>query len=86
MSSPYEQETSPVATLALELTWFYVFYVSAQLIRTYLFCWFNKDVPYRISQRTVGWSQQEDGSIAVEQVTHRTVYLSWCGGSFIVDS
>ncbi|CDJ61857.1 hypothetical protein, conserved [Eimeria maxima] len=38
-----------------------------ELIRTYLFCWFNKDVPYRISQRTVGWSQQEDGSIAVEQ-------------------
>ncbi|CDJ31865.1 LOC100125172 protein, related [Eimeria mitis] len=35
--------------------------------QTYLFCWFNKDVPYRITQQTVGWSYQEDGSIVIEQ-------------------
>ncbi|CDI84900.1 hypothetical protein, conserved [Eimeria praecox] len=35
--------------------------------QTYLFCWFNKDVPYRTSQQTVGWSYQEDGSVAIQQ-------------------
>lgn len=38
-----------------------------ELIRTYLFCWFNKDVPYRISQQTVGWASQNDGSVVIEQ-------------------
>ncbi|XP_026189646.1 uncharacterized protein LOC34621338 [Cyclospora cayetanensis] len=38
-----------------------------ELIRTYLFCWFNKDVPYRVTQETVGWATQEDGSVVIEQ-------------------
>ncbi|CDJ50366.1 hypothetical protein, conserved [Eimeria brunetti] len=43
--------------------------------QTYLFCWFNKDVPYRISQRTVGWSYQEDGSVAIEQFSAFQAHL-----------
>ncbi|KAF8821031.1 GTPase, partial [Cardiosporidium cionae] len=38
-----------------------------QIIRTYLFCWFNKDVPYRIEQKTVGWTEATDGSVIIEQ-------------------
>ncbi|KAL8275509.1 hypothetical protein Esti_000460 [Eimeria stiedai] len=37
------------------------------ILRTYLFCWFNKDVPYRIRQQTVGWTNQPDGSVVIEQ-------------------
>ncbi|CDJ37987.1 GTP-binding protein of Era family, related [Eimeria tenella] len=32
---------------------------------TYLFCWFNKDVPYRIDQQTVGWTYR-DGYVVIE--------------------
>ena len=37
-----------------------------QLIRGYLFTWFNKDVPYRIEQQTVGWTEKLDGSLVIE--------------------
>ncbi|KFG63210.1 GTPase, partial [Toxoplasma gondii RUB] len=39
----------------------------AELIKTYLFCWFNKDVPYRIEQQTIGWTPRLDGSLIIEQ-------------------
>ncbi|PHJ18354.1 gtpase [Cystoisospora suis] len=39
----------------------------AELIKTYIFCWFNKDVPYRIEQKTIGWTPRLDGSLVVEQ-------------------
>lgn len=38
-----------------------------QLIRTFLFCWFNQDVPYRVEQQTVGWTERVDGTLVVEQ-------------------
>ena len=37
-----------------------------QLIRGCLFTWFNKDVPYRISQQTVGWTERLDGTLVIE--------------------
>jgi len=38
-----------------------------QLIRTYLFSWFNKDLPYRVEQQTVGWTERPDGKLIIEQ-------------------
>jgi len=38
-----------------------------QLIRTFLFCWFNQDVPYRVEQQTVGWTERVDGTLVIEQ-------------------
>ena len=38
-----------------------------QVVRSFLYTWFNKDVPYKIKQETVGWSELDDGSILVEQ-------------------
>ncbi|CAD7926442.1 unnamed protein product [Amoebophrya sp. A25] len=40
-----------------------------QLIRSVLFTWFNKDVPYKIEQETVGWMEHEVVEDAVEQTT-----------------
>lgn len=37
-----------------------------QLIRSLLFTWFNKDVPYKIQQQTVGWTERLDGSLVIE--------------------
>jgi GTPase len=37
-----------------------------QLVRAFLFTWFNKDVPYSIQQRTVGWTERLDGSLVIE--------------------
>ncbi|KAF4671505.1 Era Like 12S Mitochondrial RRNA Chaperone 1 [Perkinsus chesapeaki] len=37
-----------------------------QLVRTYLFCWFNKDLPYKIEQQTVGWTPRLDGGLTIE--------------------
>jgi len=37
-----------------------------QLIRSLLFTWFNKDVPYKIEQQTVGWTERLDGSLVIE--------------------
>eukprot|EP00920_Eleutheroschizon_duboscqi_P031608 GHVT01076217.1.p1 GENE.GHVT01076217.1~~GHVT01076217.1.p1 ORF type:complete len:347 (-),score=55.63 GHVT01076217.1:327-1367(-) len=37
-----------------------------ELIKSYLCCWFNKDLPYRVIQRTVGWTSQPDGSLLIE--------------------
>ena len=37
-----------------------------QAVRTFLFTWFNKDVPYKITQKTVGWRTHEDGSVEIE--------------------
>ena len=37
-----------------------------QLIRSCLFTWFNKDVPYKIQQQTVGWTERLDGSLVIE--------------------
>ncbi len=37
-----------------------------ELVRTYLFCWFNKDVPYKIQQQVVGWTPKLDGSLTIE--------------------
>jgi len=38
-----------------------------EMIATYLYCWFNKQVPYRIEQKTVGWTPRLDGSLIIEQ-------------------
>ena len=38
----------------------------AQLCRSFLFTWFNKDVPYAISQQTVGWTERLDGTLVIE--------------------
>ena len=37
-----------------------------ELVRTYLFCWFNKDVPYKLEQQVVGWTPKLDGSLTIE--------------------
>jgi GTP-binding protein Era len=37
-----------------------------QLIRGFLFTWFNKDVPYKIHQQTVGWTERLDGTLVIE--------------------
>jgi GTP-binding protein Era len=37
-----------------------------QLIRGALFTWFHKDVPYKIQQQTVGWTERLDGTLIVE--------------------
>lgn len=37
-----------------------------QLVRGFLFTWFNKDVPYKITQKTVGWTERLDGSLVIE--------------------
>jgi GTPase Era involved in 16S rRNA processing len=38
-----------------------------QVIRGKLFAWFNRDLPYKIEQQTVGWSCKLDGSLVIEQ-------------------
>ncbi|UKJ89958.2 GTPase [Theileria orientalis] len=37
-----------------------------QLVRTYIFCWFNKDVPYKVEQNVIGWTYAENGSLNIE--------------------
>jgi GTP-binding protein Era len=37
-----------------------------QLIRGVLFTWFHKDVPYKIQQQTVGWTERLDGTLVIE--------------------
>jgi GTP-binding protein Era len=37
-----------------------------QLIRGVLFTWFHKDVPYKIEQQTVGWTDRLDGTLVIE--------------------
>lgn len=36
------------------------------IVTTHIFKWFNKDVPYKIEQHTVGWTPRLDGSLLVE--------------------
>merc|ERR1712194_152578 len=36
------------------------------MVNTHLFKWFNKDVPYKIEQQTVGWTPRLDGTLLVE--------------------
>ncbi|EAN32141.2 small GTP-binding domain protein [Theileria parva strain Muguga] len=40
--------------------------VVEQLVRTYIFCWFNKDVPYKIDQSIIGWTYAENGTLNIE--------------------
>jgi GTP-binding protein Era len=37
-----------------------------QLVRSCLFTWFNRDVPYKIKQQTVGWTERLDGTLIIE--------------------
>lgn len=37
-----------------------------QMINSYLFAWFNSDVPYKIEQQTVGWTPRLDGTLLIE--------------------
>ena len=37
-----------------------------QLIRGVLYTWFHRDVPYKIQQQTVGWTERLDGTLVVE--------------------
>ncbi|CAK0898539.1 unnamed protein product [Prorocentrum cordatum] len=36
------------------------------MVNTHLYKWFNKDVPYKIEQQTVGWTPRLDGTLLVE--------------------
>jgi len=38
-----------------------------QLIRTYLFCWFNKEMPYTVQQQTIGITNCSNGTMKIEQ-------------------
>eukprot|EP00375_Theileria_parva_P001749 XP_764424.1 hypothetical protein [Theileria parva strain Muguga] len=35
-------------------------------LKTYIFCWFNKDVPYKIDQSIIGWTYAENGTLNIE--------------------
>ncbi|KEG01732.1 hypothetical protein YYE_03251 [Plasmodium vinckei vinckei] len=37
-----------------------------QLINTYLYCWFNKDVPYKIKHHMISWHVNINNSIIIE--------------------
>merc|ERR1711884_824036 len=37
-----------------------------EMINTHVFNWFNRDVPYKIEQQTVGWTPRLDGSLLIE--------------------
>ncbi|BAM41759.1 GTPase [Theileria orientalis strain Shintoku] len=52
-----------------------------QLVRTYIFCWFNKDVPYKVEQNIIGWTYSENGSLNIEMlyVTAVKVAKMICG-------
>lgn len=39
--------------------------VVEQLVKTYLFCWFNKDVPYKLKHNIISWIEQPK-SIVIE--------------------
>eukprot|EP00922_Rhytidocystis_sp_ex-Travisia-forbesii_P009997 GHVS01014631.1.p1 GENE.GHVS01014631.1~~GHVS01014631.1.p1 ORF type:complete len:478 (+),score=126.29 GHVS01014631.1:87-1520(+) len=38
-----------------------------EIVKGYLMVWFNNDVPYNIEQQTIGWAEQVDGSLVIEQ-------------------
>jgi len=38
-----------------------------QLIKHHLFKWFNKELPYQITQQTIGWTERLDGTLVIEQ-------------------
>ena len=59
---PGEWEFSPDIKTTLSMT-----QQLEQLIRSCLFTWFNKDVPYKIQQQTVGWTERLDGTLIIEQ-------------------
>ncbi|GFE53477.1 small GTP-binding domain containing protein [Babesia ovis] len=40
--------------------------VVEQAVRTYLYCWFNKELPYQVGQRVIGWTKVENGSLIIE--------------------
>lgn len=37
-----------------------------QVVRAFLYTWFNKDVPYTVMQQTVGWTERLDGTLIIE--------------------
>ncbi|KAK1933010.1 small GTP-binding protein domain containing protein [Babesia divergens] len=40
--------------------------VVEQMVRTYIYCWFNKELPYRVGQKVIGWTVAENGSLIIE--------------------
>ncbi|CAA9986862.1 GTPase Era, putative [Plasmodium knowlesi strain H] len=40
--------------------------VVEQLINTYLYCWFNKDVPYKVKHNMLSWCVNLDNSLIIE--------------------
>ncbi|GBE58650.1 GTPase [Babesia ovata] len=42
-----------------------------QLVRTYIYCWFNKELPYQVGQKVIGWTPAENGSLIIEMVRQR---------------
>ncbi|XP_953421.1 GTPase, putative [Theileria annulata] len=51
--------------------------VVEQLVRTYIFCWFNKDVPYKVEQSIIGWTYAENGTLNIEMELYvRTVKVA----------
>lgn len=43
--------------------------VVEQMVRTYIYCWFNKELPYRVGQKVIGWTTAENGSLIIEMVS-----------------
>ncbi|KAK2196375.1 bifunctional K homology domain superfamily [Babesia duncani] len=41
-----------------------------QLIRACIYCWFNKDVPYRVGTLIIGWTRAENGVLVIEGELH----------------
>ncbi|CDR97329.1 small GTP-binding protein domain containing protein, putative [Babesia bigemina] len=40
--------------------------VVEQLVRTYIYCWFNKELPYQVGQKVIGWTPADNGSLIIE--------------------
>lgn len=41
-----------------------------EVLKSYIMCWFNKDVPYKVQQETIGWVEQSQGPLLIEQEFH----------------
>ncbi|ORM39990.1 GTPase Era [Babesia sp. Xinjiang] len=40
--------------------------VVEQSVRTYLYCWFNRELPYQVNQKVIGWTTAENGALIIE--------------------
>ncbi|GIX61307.1 GTPase [Babesia caballi] len=42
--------------------------VVEQAVRTYIYCWFNRELPYQVGQKVIGWTRAENGALIIEMV------------------